>query len=493
MSRDLRLHRLRPCGPSRDGRRPPRRPLVQLLTRAIRVLEGARSAAERTHRRSYESEVAARLRHEIGELRMTRLVEVSAALSRSATQAEIAAVVLTQGVGALYADTGYVALRHGDMLDVVVLPGLPDELAQQGRRIPMTDRRPAVDCILERRSRIYASREEIRARYPNLSLAARFATWVYLPLMVDDQATGAIGMFYAEPTSFGADDRRYMDLLARQCALALDRARLFELEREARRAREEALAIAAHDLRTPLSSISLSAALLEQSADEKSKHRGRVIRTAAERAGELLRDLLDAAVIEQGRLRVQVAPCDGAALLADLRELFAPLAEAKRIDAPGGAARATSAPSPSIARACTRRCRISSGTRSSSRPEGGTIEARLAASGRAAPLHRARLRTRHRSRGRPAALRPLLAGARHEPCGRGPRPLHREGHRGGPRRQRPRGHHARSRHDLHPLDRRRRAMITPRVSRIVARPRDEVQSPNRGAFSRRKAMYASAG
>jgi signal transduction histidine kinase len=264
----------------------------------------------------------------MGELRMTRLVEVAAAMSRSALPAEVARMVLTHGVQALCADTGYVALPQGDVLDVVFLPGFPEDLARQARGVTMTAALPPVDAIRERRARIYASPEEILARYPGLPSAARYKTWVYLPLMVDDHATGVMGLFYHEPTSFPEDDRRYMDLLARQCALALERARLYELEREARRAREDALAIAAHDLRTPLSSISLSAALLEQSADEKIQHRGRVIHTAAERAGELLRDLLDAAAIEQGQLRVHVAPCDGAALLGELRELFAPLAEA---------------------------------------------------------------------------------------------------------------------------------------------------------------------
>ena len=48
--------------------------------------------------------------------------------------------------------------------------------------------------------------------------------------------------------------------------------------------REEALAVAAHDLRTPLSCVSLSAALLERSVDEQVKSKAGVIRRAAARA-----------------------------------------------------------------------------------------------------------------------------------------------------------------------------------------------------------------
>jgi signal transduction histidine kinase len=334
-------------------------------------------ATKRTLRRRYQTEAAARLRSEIGEIRLARLLEVAGALSRSAEQAEVASVVLNQGIKALCADTGYIGIRQDEAIDVVHRPGLPEDVARVLRGLTLASPLPPVDCILERRACIYASPEEVCARYPGLPSAAYFRTWVYLPLLVEDHAIGVIGLFYGEPTSFGEDDRRYMDLLARQCALALDRARLYELEREARRAREEALAIAAHDLRTPLSSISLSAALLEQADDEKIRQRGRVIRNAAERAGELLRDLLDAAVIEQGRLRVHVAPGDGAALVGELRELFAPLAEARGITLLTGCSGDAGALLVDRARLHQALSNLL-GNALKFTPEGGTVELRLA-------------------------------------------------------------------------------------------------------------------
>jgi GAF domain-containing protein len=222
----------------------------------------------------YQREMAARLPSELAALRMERLIEISAALSRSATQAEVAAVVLTQGFKALYADTGYVATRRGDMLEVVFLPGFSEEHMQRFRRIAMTERFPAVDCVLERKALIYASPGEMLARYPDLPSAARFKTWAFLPMIAADHAVGALCLVYTEPTTFSEDDRRHMDLLARQCGLALDRARLYEIEQDARKAREEALAIAAHDLRNPLSTITMAAALLERHAEEKVKSKG---------------------------------------------------------------------------------------------------------------------------------------------------------------------------------------------------------------------------
>jgi signal transduction histidine kinase len=290
-----------------------------------------RGADSEQIRRWYSDEAAARLRSELAELRLLRLVELSAALSRSATRAEVAAVVLTQALGALHADTGFVAIRRRDELDVELLPGFPGA-GPRLQPIPLTARLPLVDCMLERRTAVYASPEAMALRYPDLPSVTGIQTWVFLPMITDDRAVGAIGLGYVAPTTLCEDDRQYMDLLAQQCALALDRAALYEIEREARNAREEALAIAAHDLRTPLASVALSAALLEQSPDEKVRSRAGTIRRAADRATELLRDLLDAAVIEQGALPVQVAPCDGAALVRELHELFAPLADAKGIE-----------------------------------------------------------------------------------------------------------------------------------------------------------------
>lgn len=312
---------------------------AQVLVEAIHALlehrpspsAVARWGSEQVLERMYQREMAAHIRCELAALRMERLVEVSAALSRSATPADVATVVLTQGIKALYADTGYIAIRRGDVLEVVFLPGFSEEHMQRFRRVAMTERLPAVDCVLERKIQIYAAPEEMLARYPNLPSAAWVKTWVFLPMMADDHAVGALCLVYAEPTTFSEDDRRYMDLLARQCALALDRARLYEIEQDARKAREEALAIAAHDLRNPLSSITLTAALLERDEDEKVNRKARIIRMAAQRASELLRDLLDAAAIEHGRLRIQVEPCDGAALVQELREMFAVLAEEKQI------------------------------------------------------------------------------------------------------------------------------------------------------------------
>ncbi|MFS8066122.1 MAG: ATP-binding protein [Byssovorax sp.] len=106
--------------------------------------------------------------------------------------------------------------------------------------------------------------------------------------------------------------------------------------REARRAREEFLAIVAHDLRTPLGVVVLSSnalreALPEGPDGEEARALNAMVERAASQMGRLIRDLLDASSIEAGRLRFDIQEHDAAALLADAADLLAPLAQQKSI------------------------------------------------------------------------------------------------------------------------------------------------------------------
>ena len=93
-------------------------------------------------------------------------------------------------------------------------------------------------------ARYPASRERI-AQAPLRSAAA-------IPLSSRDRALGALGLGFAEAATFAADDLAFHGLVARQSAVALERARLYDAERRARDkaqaaehlARREASAIA---------------------------------------------------------------------------------------------------------------------------------------------------------------------------------------------------------------------------------------------------------
>jgi signal transduction histidine kinase len=93
--------------------------------------------------------------------------------------------------------------------------------------------------------------------------------------------------------------------LAHRIALALDNDQLFRTAQEALRAREELVALISHDLRTPLSAITVTATQALQSAasPSESDSASSILRNAR-RMERLIRDLLDFSQLEAGSLRV---------------------------------------------------------------------------------------------------------------------------------------------------------------------------------------------
>ncbi|WP_437586042.1 ATP-binding protein [Sorangium sp. So ce1000] len=296
-----------------------------------------RKRAEQARERALACERAARIRVELAEARIARLQTFTSELSRAVTRAQVAEVVLSLGLAALYADAGYVALLAEDgMIEVLLAPGYPADMIERLRRIPLSARLPVVDCIRTGRLLIFESPEAYQAAYPNAPMGDWAKTRICVPMTLGDVTFGVLGVTYLDTCRISEDDRRFMTTLAVQCAQALERARLYEAEQRARRLREEALAIAAHDLRNPLTSIMLAASLLERSAPREAagqpiRDRAQQIKRAAERTIEMLGELLDAAIIEAKGLKLDVQPCEVGPLVSEVIEMLAPLAEQKEI------------------------------------------------------------------------------------------------------------------------------------------------------------------
>ncbi|WP_437815929.1 ATP-binding protein [Sorangium sp. So ce1078] len=105
-----------------------------------------------------------------------------------------------------------------------------------------------------------------------------------------------------------------------------------EAARKAVTARDDLMGIMAHDLRNPLSAITLKAARLRRTADSEGvRQQAESIEHVAKRMERLIRTMLDAATMEAYKFSVTPAPCAVADLLSETLELFGSLAESKQV------------------------------------------------------------------------------------------------------------------------------------------------------------------
>jgi signal transduction histidine kinase len=122
--------------------------------------------------------------------------------------------------------------------------------------------------------------------------------------------------------------------MTNQHRVEMENVRLVGEAQEALRAREDLLAIVSHDLRNPLGVVLASTALLLKSnlpPDKQDRARRQVeaIQRAGNRMNRLIRDLLDFASIQAGRLSVSKHPQDVAAMVNEVLDVTEPLAATK--------------------------------------------------------------------------------------------------------------------------------------------------------------------
>ena len=158
------------------------------------------------------------------------------------------------------------------------------------------------------------------------------------PMRIEERVIGALAFGFPK-RRVGVDELALAENLATACALAMDRARLFEAERAARtradhatEAQKELLAVVSHDLRNPLGLILMVAEQLAHEVPEASQHHLSLIRRAGLRMSVLISDLLDAASLDAGAFQVIRAEDVGVdALVDEAMELARPEAAQRSI------------------------------------------------------------------------------------------------------------------------------------------------------------------
>lgn len=145
---------------------------------------------------------------------------------------------------------------------------------------------------------------------------------------------GIILSFTGPGRRYNADDLALAEEFAHRAALALQAARSYHLAQGALRARDELLAVVAHDLRNPLNTIVMGSELaleMNPDADSAGARQLQIIRRSATQMNRLIQDLLDASRLDSGTLALEKMPVAPADLLREAGDMLAPLAAHAKI------------------------------------------------------------------------------------------------------------------------------------------------------------------
>jgi len=155
-----------------------------------------------------------------------------------------------------------------------------------------------------------------------------------VPLTTRNQRLGTITLALTRPgRSYGFTDLELAQEVARRASIAVENAQLFEQTEQAVKARDEVMAVVSHDLRNPISTITMTTDLLRERISEGDALRLLdTISRSTERMERLIRDLLDVTRIEAGGLTVERGPVDPAELVQEAVQLQQPLARENGIN-----------------------------------------------------------------------------------------------------------------------------------------------------------------
>jgi K+-sensing histidine kinase KdpD len=250
--------------------------------------------------------------------RTAQLLEVTTSLAKAELPRDVARVAVEQGSGVVGANVGVVAALTEGRVEVLDWGQWPADRAKAAQQLLVSGDGPLDEAMRSRRLVWVASRDELKARYPDVFDRDFYdvpaVAFLALPLMQGGHAIGGMLLGFPDKAALGADDHAYPRLLAHSVSNALVRARTFERERHDRheaeslaRTREEVLGVVAHDLRNPLG---VAGSVLQLVAEPGlgSEQRDTLLATgtrAVRQMNRLIGDLLDVIRMETGHLALE--------------------------------------------------------------------------------------------------------------------------------------------------------------------------------------------
>ncbi|HEX2155343.1 MAG TPA: GAF domain-containing protein [Acidimicrobiia bacterium] len=167
-----------------------------------------------------------------------QLESVTGRLAGATSRKAVADIVVDSLIPAVGAQAGSLFLvdDEGKALRSLVVHGYPEGAEDALRELPLDAAAPPIDAFNTRAPVFIESPDEYRERYPGLAssiVGQGIAAVVHLPLIVDLQPIGSMGLAYGKRHPFDLDERRHLAIVAGICAQAVGRALAFEAAEQA--------------------------------------------------------------------------------------------------------------------------------------------------------------------------------------------------------------------------------------------------------------------
>jgi signal transduction histidine kinase len=275
---------------------------------------GRRAASAVEKSQLFEAERDTRIRAERSARRIAHLQTLTAALSRAVTIDAVCDAMMSEVGRVVQAQNTILTLRYGQELILARHEGLTSELMSRFRTMPISAPWPIARAARTAAPVWLRSVDEAHELIPEMrEIPKSGRAWAAIPLELNGRSLGAICFVFAEEHEFTQEEQSFILSVAGQCAIALERAHLFESERGARedaerasRAKDEFLAILSHELRTPMTTVIGWADFLTMTHENDPDLLVplEALRNSAKAQARLVDDLLDVSRIIAGKLLI---------------------------------------------------------------------------------------------------------------------------------------------------------------------------------------------
>lgn len=279
--------------------------------------------------------------------KLRQLQNVSNSLAQCATPAQVADVLLLKAEKLFGISGGVLIVKSPDKqrAEIVSTRNYPDDFQKVWVDCPMEKPIPSVHALRTGEAYFFESPESLIASFPesySIWGALSIKAFVAIPLKVNNRTVAAAGLFFYQKRSFSDDEKTHFQTIANQCAQALERTFLYQREVKRRNelqkaldVRDEFLSIASHELKTPLTTLTLQSQLLQRKIEKAGtasvlstndfKRFASQVERQTGRLTQLVTDMLDISRIRGNQLSLNKETVDLSKLTFDFIERFRPV------------------------------------------------------------------------------------------------------------------------------------------------------------------------